>query len=549
MFSFFKSDNPLASLGNRIARAGIVVALAHVVFKFAGLIQVMVMGRVLPAQQFDMTYVIAFEGCVFALFMIGEQIIGPSFLPVFMQEKSGDEEAAWRFADALLTLQTVIVLSVVALLMIFPGAVVRLVTFLRQTPDPEEMQLAVRSLRLLAPMLIGLSLGSTTYMLLNAYKRFFLAAFGDAAWKLAVAAMLLLAWLLQATPWAWLVASMLAGSLLKLATHLVGLRDTLRRLRPVWEPALPALRSMMRLALPLLGGILFVLVRDTWNNITVLSAIETPGVMQANSMGRKLHGGIHHIVPYALSIAVFPFFCELTSRNERQRLGELVTSSGRLLLAGLIPFALLLAALAEPLTALIFRGGEFGALAVQRTSVSLMIYTLMIPASAVEAMLMQAFFADRRTLSATVFGLVFSSSSMLISWLGLRYWGNNELLLLAAVAGGRVVAISLKTLALIFWLRRFLNIFPAISTLCFLLRVGLASLCGALTARWVSWLLAAGQGGWLELGPIRAGVVFAGSAVPGGLVALGILWLLRVDEAKTILAWTGHRLGITGERE
>jgi hypothetical protein len=40
--------------------------------------------------------------------------------------------------------------------------------------------------RTLGPAVIGLSLGSTTYVLLNGYKRFFLAAFGDAVWKFAV---------------------------------------------------------------------------------------------------------------------------------------------------------------------------------------------------------------------------------------------------------------------------------------------------------------------------------------------------------------------------
>lgn len=548
MWHCFKGDNPLSSLGQRIVRAGLVVAIAHVVFKFSGLIQVMVMGRVLPARDYDMSYVLAFEGCVFALFMVGEQIIGPSFLPVFMKARTDDDVAAWRFADALLTLQTVIILAAVAVLMLFPENVVRFVMFLRAEHDPEQIQLAADSLRLLAPMLIGLSLGSTTYMLLNAQKRFFLAAFGDAVWKLVVAGMLLVAWSLNTAPWSWLVVSMLAGSILKLITHLVGLRDTLNRLRPVWAPALPAMRRMFWLALPLLGGILFALLRDVFNNITVPSALNIDGVMQANSMGRKLHGAIHHMVPYALSIAVFPFFCELTARNERERLGELMTRSGRLLLTGLIPFALLMAALAEPLTALVFRGGEFDALAVRRTSVSLMFYTLVIPAAAMEAMLMQAFFADRRTLSATVFGLLFSSLSMLLSWLGLRYSNGNELILLAAIAGGFALSRTLKTLALMFWLRRHLVMFPARSTSVFLLRIGLVALAGAATARVAAWRLAEQWGGWLDLGVAQAGFVFLCAGALGGLSVLFALWLLRVDEWLLIRSWIVDRLKTLAER-
>ena len=52
-------------------------------------------------------------------------------------------------------------------------------------------------------------------------------------------------------------------------------------------------------------------VRDTVNSVYLLSALDQSGLMQANSMGRKLQSTLLFLIPYTLSIAAFPFFCEL----------------------------------------------------------------------------------------------------------------------------------------------------------------------------------------------------------------------------------------------
>ena len=103
------------SLEKRIFKASIFILLAHGLFKLAALIQAVVMGRYLPPESFDIVYVVGFEGCVYMLFLIGEQLLGPSFLPVFMRERdTRSEESAWRFANTILTIQFLI-LSAVAL--------------------------------------------------------------------------------------------------------------------------------------------------------------------------------------------------------------------------------------------------------------------------------------------------------------------------------------------------------------------------------------------------------------------------------------------------
>ncbi len=474
------------SLEKRIFKAGLLVLIAHLLFKFAGLIQAMVMGHYLPRSSFDSVYVIAFEGVIFMLFLIGEEVLGPAFLPVFMRELDIEsEQSAWAFANTVLTLQFLLLVALAGMLCVAPHTIVDVLTKANATASPAKYELAAQSVRTLAPAVIGLSLGSTTYVLLNGYKRFFLAAFGDAVWKFCVVVFLIGGALLKGDSAQMLMWGLVAGSLCKVGTHLLGLRDKLSLFRPALAVTHPAFKRLCWLALPLLAGILMAKVRDEYNNIYILSALDESGLMQANSMGRKLQNTLLFLVPYTLSIAVFPFFCELVDKNDHANLGRLVTRFGRMLLSVFAPFALFVAVAAVPFTSLLFKGGHFDAVAVQRTALSLSFYTFVLPAAAIEALTMQAFFANRRMVTVTVIGIVFSTLSILISWIGLKVCGGHELVLLSFIAGGFTLSRTLKCVTLVEMLKQSVPVFPFFATLSFMARVTLA----AGLSSGASWLL------------------------------------------------------------
>lgn len=476
-------------LGQGILRAGALVGIAHLLFKLAGLIQAKAMGHYLSGVAYDAIYAFAFENCIFSIFLIAQEIVGPAFLPVFKRELDlhGDD-VAWRFANTLLTLQLIILIPVVAVLMWQPEWFVSVWTEWTPERNAEQIRLGATALRRLAPALFGLALGATTYSILNGYKRFFLAAFGDAVWKFAAAGGILAGALFwgEKTAALGLIAGLLLGSVLKVGTHIVGLRDKIRFFRPRLYLNDPAVRAMLWLTLPLILGIVFAKVRDIFNNVYILSPLDSAGLMQANSMGRRLQSTINWLIPYTLGIAAFPFFCEMVDRRDHKQLGEVVTHAGRMLLSIFIPFCAVILFLAMPLTSLLFRGGEFQELAVQRTALSTACYTLVLPAAAIEALTMQAFFANRRMVSVIVAGIVFSALSMLISWLGLRVFEVGEMASLAVIAGGFALSRALKSTTLVVLLRRSAPVFPFGPTVLFLLRTILTAIL-------------AGSGTWLAL--------------------------------------------------
>jgi len=530
-----QSDSKGHTVGSKVANASVIVGIAHLLFKVAGLLVAIVMARVVGKSVFEPVYVVAFEGCIFTIFLLGEEVIGPAFLPIFMRElDTGSQRSAWRFANTMMVLQLLVLFVVVATLMLFADRFILLWTTWDPAEHADKFSLASGALSRMAPALICLSIGSATYMLLNGYKRFFLAAFGDASWKFCLFFFVLLGMGVMGLDHGVIVAGLLVGSVAKLATHVLGLRDKLKYLRAGVDFKSPAMRRLALLMLPLIAGIVFARIRDIFNNVWILSRLEE-GLMQASFFGRKIYQSLGWLVPYTISIAIFPFLCELEDRDDKKAFGEVISKSGRMLLSIFIPFSVVCLVAAHPLSELLFKGGKFTDEAVHLTAVSMGCQVLVLPAYALEYLLMQAFFAKRKMISVTVIGIVFSVLSMAISYVGLVTLGLTGAAALAAVALGFTVARTLKVVTLIVELKRTIPIFPLGETFGFLARTCLTGVLAA-AAFWGAMTLVARV---VTVGPGKLIVVLKLGA--GGLAAaaayVGATHLLRIREPATILNW------------
>jgi peptidoglycan biosynthesis protein MviN/MurJ (putative lipid II flippase) len=473
------------SLAERIVGASLVVGIAHLCLKFAGLIQAKAATQFLDTNQYEPVLVVAFTGVIGTLFLIGEEVIGPSFLPIFMREMDEKgEQSAWDFTNVLLTLQAIILLIAVGAIMLFPDFFIDLFTDWSASDNPDRYALLRRSLVFLAPALFFLSIGSTTYMLLNGYKRFFLAAFGDASTKICVVISLVLGVGVFGFGTKAVLFGLLAGSLAKLLTHLVGMLREMRFFRPSLKLRNPAVKAVALLMLPLLAGIVFAKIRDNFNGIYSLSRYShDPGLLMANDLGRKLFASIQWLVPYALQIALFPFLCELVDQNDREKLGEVLSTSCRHLLAVFVPASVLIAVLAAPASALIFLGGKADfQVVVTWAGLATSCYILVLPAAAMECVLMQGFFANRKMVSVTVIGILSSIVSVGISIVFIVVMKVEAAKALMTVSLGFVASRYLKSFALAVYLERSVPMFPFRQTVSFAVRLLIvAAVVGATT--------------------------------------------------------------------
>ncbi|OGV39573.1 MAG: hypothetical protein A2X48_13130 [Lentisphaerae bacterium GWF2_49_21] len=523
------------TIGERIIKASVAVFIAHLCFKVVGFAQFFVIGGITETVQWECIYGFAFDGVIFSLFLIGEELIGPAFLPLFIDEKEKkSEEAAWLLANTLLTCQLIILCIAVLVLYLFPETLTRWITYFDADKKKENFQLAVQGVKLMAPALICFSLGSTTYMLLNGYKKFFLAAFGDAVWKAFVLISVVVGVSFLGFTWKALVFGIVVGSVTKLITHLIGLVRQLHFFRPSFHVNNPAFKTMLILMLPLLIGIVFAKGRDFYNNITVLSSLETDGLIKANAYGRKLFQAFGMIVPYTLSIAMFPFFCDLVSKDNKEKLGEILTISGRMLLVLFVPIALVVVVYGPELVKLLVMG-KFSDEDARLAGISMACYTLVLPAYGLEMLLMQAFFAKKRTYMITFVGMTFSGLSILISYLGIIKFGAKGATALIVIAAGYVLCRTLKTAVLLGLLKRSVPMFKWKESCSFFIRLAIVGV----TAAAVTWLVFHMFDAGLGI-PKGKSMLMLKLILGGGMAAIAFLagtTLLKIKEPVEMWNW------------
>jgi putative peptidoglycan lipid II flippase len=544
----------MSDTGRRIFKASLAIMAAHLVFKFAGLVQYRLIGRYCDPTLRDL-FVFGFESVLTTIYLVGEEGLGPAFLPIFMQEKDkrGDR-AAWRFAGTLLSVQAIFILLTTAMVMWQPEWIVRLLTDWESEGMPAVyMERAPWFARWMIPGLLGLSIGSTTYLLLNGHKRFFLAAFGDASVKFVLIGALIAGVAIGGELGFWLTAGVVAGSAAKVLTHLVGLRREVRLLRPNLDVRSPAFKQFLWLVLPLMVGILFAKVRDLHNETYILTYTGEEGLLSINSFGRKLFKAAGWLVPYSASIAMYPFFCELVDRDDKKELARLITTACHVILVLCVPLSALVVALSLPLTRLIFQDGRFDLGACELAAVSNACYTLVFPAYALEYVFMQAYFSNRRMWTPIILGLVFSSISVGLSYLGVVHWGLGGASALASVALAYTVSRMGKTLSLAILTKRFLPHLDGKHAFSFSLRIGMAGgVCGiaAYAARRLAESWTDIHAGDSVAGVLRAVLppLIAGSLA--GLAAyLATLRILCREEWRQTAAWTRARLAARRNRD
>ncbi|MBN1808544.1 MAG: hypothetical protein JW909_05710 [Planctomycetes bacterium] len=547
--------------GSRIVKASGIVMLAHGLLKILGLVQASVLGSVYGVKSVEMdVFSTTFTGIIMAIFLVGEEALGPAFLPLFMEGKDKDDEkGAWKFASTIISLQTILLILVIAAVILFPGWFVELITKWSDQGGPEaaaKISTASRMLRIMAPGLLGLSIASTTYMVLNGYKKFFLAAFGDGTLKIFIllgVAVPLLVHKLGGDPGktglVFLAIGVLAGSWGKLATHVVGLGRKIRLFRPAIAWKDPAFKRFLLLVAPLLIGIIFAKVRDSFNNYWVLSDLEK-GIIAANDFGKKIYNTLGFLAPYAVSIAMFPFFCEMIDRNDKKILGETVTKSLRVILFLLLPMSAGVMIISIPVARIIYQHGNATYEGAVMAGTANAAYILGLAFWAGEMILMQAFFSSRRTIAPVVVGLIWSFVSMLVSYIGIVSLKHTGITALVIVAGGFAFARAAKTITLALILRRDIPVFAGRASFVYLLKLILVTLGVAAaiyaTKRGYEAALGIQDGGadltkGMKLMALMGGEVAAGAFV--GLVSLiAISLILHMEEVPLVYRWARARL-------
>jgi len=409
-------DQPVDSTPSEsMARATGVIALGNVASRVLGLAREIMLSTLFGAG----AAVDAFNLAIIVPRSLYDLLIGghvnSALVPVLSEYAAADDRRdLWELVNALLGI-VVIALSILILaLELLAPQIIGVVA--SDDATPEVVAKATDLLRVTAPALMFLSLFAVVSGLLYALRRFSWPAFASTVFNGTIVLVTVVLYSSQgitAAAVGWLV-----GAVVQLALQAPGLRDARIRIHVRGVFAHAGVKRIALLYLPVMASLaLDVLVNRPFSYNLASGTGE--GSISYMAWATTLIQFPQGLVALAISVAILPTLSRQAVDRADATLHQFKTTLGqglRLALVLIIPAAVGLFVLAEPVVGLIFEHGKFNAVDTAYTTLALRLYLLGLPFAAlyllglpfaaIDLLLVFAFYARQNTLTPAVIGLV-----------------------------------------------------------------------------------------------------------------------------------------------
>lgn len=364
--------NEHAGEHGRIARRAGVVAAGTLASRLLGLVRDLTIAAVFTRATTD-AFFVAFTIPNVLRQLLAEGATQNAVLPVLTEVRERDGDGAARsFLRALRGLSLVILVAVSAGGVFFAPALVEL--FAGGYASIEgQIERTVTLTRWVFPYIFFMGTAALGAAVLNAHRRFAVAAFAPGLLNVAfIAFALVLPSFLGARGYELglaLAVGALVGGLLQVVAQWPSLRAIGYLERPSLELGHPAVREVLRRMGPTLFGI-GVYAIDVVLARRFLSDLGL-GAQSYFNWAARLCDFPQGIFVMALQTAALPSLSLLAARGDRAELGKTFAFGMRFSLFVAIPASALFVGLAEPLVVLLFQRGQFDAVSARETARSL----------------------------------------------------------------------------------------------------------------------------------------------------------------------------------
>jgi putative peptidoglycan lipid II flippase len=387
----------------RIASAALIIMVGNLASRLLGLVREQVMAWLFGATGATDAFVAAsIVPTMVYDFLVGGAI-SAALVPVFV-EAAEDEARLWRLVSAILSLAGLLLLGTATVLALSAEV---LIGVLGAGFEPWQHAEAVAMVRVMMVAVVLQGLAGVLMAALYARNRFAVPSFAPAVYNGAV---ILMAGLLHGLLGVQaLVVGVVLGAFGQLVLQLVGLRPL--RYRPSLDLRLPEVRAILRLYAPVAAGLLVSFIGITIDRY-LASQLEA-GSMTVMAYATRLIQFPLGLVGTATSMAVLPTLARhaaglLGPDAELERLGyrDTLRYGIKIVLLLMIPATVGLAMLSEPLVRLLFEHQAFTSYDTARTATVFLFYAPQLPFTALDQVLIYAYYARRDTVTPVLVGVL-----------------------------------------------------------------------------------------------------------------------------------------------
>ncbi|WP_159588760.1 murein biosynthesis integral membrane protein MurJ [Chelativorans xinjiangense] len=339
--------------------------------------------------------------------LFAEGAFNTAFIPLFSKElEGGGMEAARKFGEDVLAVLLTALLALSALAMIFMPFLVGTIVAPGFADTPEKFDLTVVMTRVMFPYLLFMSLVAMLSGVMNAMRKFFLAALAPVLLNVILIAVLATALSVELparTTGLWLAWGVFASGIAQLLILVVAVRRAGFTIRLHVPRLTPAVRRLLVLMAPALitGGIMQI-------NLLVgqiIASVQDKAIALLNFADRinQLPLGV---IGIAVGVVLLPELARALKAGDQREAQHLQNRSLEFALGLTVPAAVGLMIIPAPIVGLLYERGEFTALDTQMTAAALAAFASGLPAYVLTKVFQPGFFAREDMKTPMWFSLV-----------------------------------------------------------------------------------------------------------------------------------------------
>ena len=519
----------------RIGRSTVFVSIATGASRVVGLVREIIAAGYFGVGPAMTAFTIAFQIPNLVRSLFADAALQGAFVPVFTEQlEAGNKREAFRLASTLIFLMTAVLGAITALfILIAPLLVPALVPDL----DQETQDLTVALSQLLFPILVMLGVSGIVVGVLNSYNRFAVFAIAPLFWNLAIIGVLVaLSPMFSGDDRIYAYAfGVLVGTALQLAMVSWDLRHTPFRVMRVFEWRSDLVKKVLLLMLPVtisLGLINVNLVINSLVGALVPGTLAGTGEALANYAPAAIDKAFRiYMLPQgmfsvAVTTVIFPTLSRYAARRDYGDLRRTMANGMRMILLVLVPAAAAILVLSEPMIRLVYQRGEFSPEETPLVATALFWFAFSLPFNGLFLILTRTFFSLQRPWTPTWIAALNLVVTAAVAFALYKPFG------VAGIVAGTAIATAASVVAQVLVLRRPLQgiEFPRLIDAAARITFASAALAG------VSWLIWDQLDAALGRSTIAQAASLGSALAAGGLVYLGAILVLRVPEARQLLA-------------
>jgi putative peptidoglycan lipid II flippase len=515
----------------RLALSTIFFSAATGVSRIVGLVR-----EVVAAYYFGVTgpmsaFTIAFQVPNLVRALFADAALQGAFVPVFSELlEQGRKREAVHVASALFWLIMIVLGGITAGFILLAGVIMPIFA---PGFGPFLTDLTVELSQILFPIVLLMALTGLMAGMLNSLEHFSIPALAPIAWNVVIILFLTVfrtdfggAGHIDAYAW-----GVLAGTIVQFLMPIPWLRKYGVGIKIRWDWRNPYVIRVLKLMLPVTLALGVINFDNVINSIFgTLVSREAPAAIDRAFRIYMLPQGIFSV---AIATILFPTLSRFATRQDFEGLRKTMANGVRLIALLLIPSAVLMMVLAQPITRLIYQRGVFNAEATDLVTTAMVFWALSLPAQGISLLFSRTFFSLQRPWITTAIAVANMVVNVALSALLYKPFGIAGIVL-GSVAGTLTMA-SLQG-----WkLSQLLHGIEGRRSLQAMLKMLGASalLAGVSYVVWYGLDQALGRG-------LVAQIISLGLGISAGIVVYAVaVTALRIQEAQQIRRLIANRFG------